>query len=64
MKQRKEITAKNRGVIILNVCYNSIEKKCSHLYHLCDSFYLFTMRSVNSNIKLLQYSKNSKVVTV
>ena len=39
------------------------KKKDSHLYYLCDSFYLFTMRSINSNIKLLQYSKNNKVVT-
>ena len=42
MKQRKEITMKNKKV---------------DLYDLCDSFYLFTMRSVNSNVKLLQYSK-------
>ena len=39
------------------------KKKDIHLYYLCDSFYLFTMRSINSNIKLLQYSKNNKVVT-
>ena len=37
---------------------NCEEQKGSRLCHLCDSFYLFTTRSVvNSNVKLLQYSK-------
>ena len=36
---------------------NFEEQKGSHLYHLCDSFDLFTMGSVNSNVKLLQCSK-------
>ena len=35
---------------------NYEEQKGSH-HHLCDSFYLFTIRSVNSNVKLVQYSK-------
>ena len=38
------------------------EKGSHHFSHLCDSFYLFTMRSVNSNIKLLQYSKKVKLL--
>ena len=29
----------------------------SDFYQLCDSFCLFTIRSVNCNVKLLQYSK-------
>ena len=33
------------------------EQKGSYLYHLRYSFYLFTMRSIKSNVKLLQYSK-------
>ena len=36
---------------------NYEEQKGSHLYDLCDSFYLFKMRSGNNNVKLLQYSK-------
>ena len=36
---------------------NNYEKQQGrHLYFLCDSFYYFTMRSVNSNVKLIQYS--------
>ena len=38
------------------------EKKGSHLYYLYDSFHLSTMRSVNSNIKLLQCSKKVKLL--
>ena len=49
MKQRKEITTKNKKVVTF-IIY-------AYDYDLCNSFYLFTMRSVNSNVKLLQYSK-------